>query len=306
MFKYLLKKILIMVAIFIAVMLVTFTIFYFLIGSNPREFSTYGNDGFDACLGALSLHDTFPGKFIRYMYDIFAYGRFNVGDAGYELAETLTYRFKFTLLLTGLGFFFSLLVGIPAGLYAGTKRGSVRDGVLSTVTLIFASIPSYVLAIAITLLFCLALSWLPPFGIKGPEYFILPTIVASAGGIATVTRMTRSAAVQVMEKPYIRTLYAKGISNGKIIWKHVLKNSLGVLLPSINSLFAQILCSTLIAERFYSIPGIAMTSIDAVSDRRAHVALGCVFCFAVIIIVVGFIVDVVNVIINPKLRTENK
>lgn len=303
--RYFIKRILLMIPTFLAIILAVFILMSVLPGSNANEFSSSGGgDWLDGVFSSLHIESTMAAKYVRYVYNLVFKMDFGSTRGTSNIGFTIFYRLKFTLKLALLGFVFSALVGIPAGTLAAVNRGKGSDKGISVLTLLLNSIPSYALAVVLVVLFSLALGILPSFGFGSPEYYIMPTIVVSAGGIALTTRMTRSAVIDVLDKQYVTVLRAKGISESEIMWGHVMKNAMGTVIASLNNLAAQLLCGTLIAENFFSIPGLGQLLTKSISERSQHIVLGCVAVLSVLLMSVNIVSDMLSAAINPQIRME--
>jgi ABC-type dipeptide/oligopeptide/nickel transport system permease component len=216
----------------------------------------------------------------------------------------LKIRIKGTLEIAALGFGVAVIIGIPAGIGSAVNHNGWKDNVLSVLTLIMASIPSFCLALFLVLLLALHLRLLPVFGLYSWKGYIIPTLVLGAGGIAMTTRMTRSAVLEILNLPYITTLRAKGMSERKILWVHVLKNALPPIISVMNNVAISVLCSTIVVENFFTVVGIGTMLVSAVGNRSQHQVLACTLVLAVVILVINFITDVCYILTNPRLRME--
>lgn len=294
-----------MIPTFLAIMLVVFILMSLLPGSSSREFSSDGGgDWLDGVFSRLNMESTMAAKYLRYVYNLIFKLDFGSVRGVVSMRANIFYRLGFTLRLALLGLAFSMLIGIPAGTLAAVYRGRGADKSISVLTLLLNSIPSYALAVIVVVILCLKLELLPSFGFGAPKYYVMPTIVVSAAGIAWTTRMTRSAVMDVLEKQYVTVLRAKGISEGKIICGHVMKNAMSTVWASLNNLAAQLLCGTLIAENFFSFPGIGQLLTKSISERSQITVLGCVAVLSVLLMGVNIVSDMLCAAMNPQIRME--
>lgn len=303
--RYLLKRLLIVIPTLLGVMLVIFLLASYAPGSNPNAFSSHGNqDGLDEILETLNLHDTVAGRYIRFLDMLLFRHDYSHNATDVAAFSSLPLRMKNTLLLTGLGFLFAVLLGIPLGLLSALHKDKPLDREINILTVFFSAIPIYVLAILLITIFAKKLRWLPVLGIGGPQFFVLPTITVGVSGVALITSMTRSAARDVLGRPFIQCLRAKGVSSTRIACSHLLKNSLSSVLASMNIVFSSILCSTLITENFFSIPGMGQLIIKSISGRNQVVLIVCVGLIATILILFSILFDIVYAVINPQIRLQ--
>lgn len=295
-----------MIPTLLAILLVVFMIIYLLPGSNPAEFSSHGKgDGLDSLLEKTDLHDTAFGKFLRYIFDLFI--NFDIGSRSrFEntLFRGLRIRVKYTLILTACGLAISILIGIPSGILSALHHNGPADRALSLASILFSALPPYVLAIILVLIFSKWLGWLPLFGIDTPRHFILPTLTIGAAGVALTAKMTRSAALEVMGKSYITALRAKGIGEFRIVFGHILRNSMVSILSSLNIILSSLLCGSLIVENFFSVSGIGQLVISSISQRSQRMLLACVAIIALLLMIVNILSDCLCALINPQIRLQ--
>lgn len=294
-----------MVPTFIAVLLVAYLMTSGLVGSRVDELSAYGNgDALDAVFQTLNAPDNRATKFLRYCYDLFLHGDMGTTGRGANVREEVTFRMKYTGLLAVLGFGASVLLGIPLGFVAAVNHNKWPDHTVSFVSAFLASIPSYCLALFLVLLFCLWLNLLPIYGIDTWKHYVMPTIVLGTGGMSLTSRMTRSAVLEILSKPYLTVLRAKGLTERKIFFPHVLKNAVIPILSVVGNIAVAVLCSTLVVENFFSIPGIGSYLVAAVEQRNQYRLLGCIVVLSLVIIAINFLVDVFSALCDPKFRLQ--
>ena len=118
-----------------------------------------------------------------------------------------------------------------------------------------------------------------------------------------MTRTVRSAALEILDRQFIRVHRAKGLSRSSILFKHVLKNAVPAILASINNTAIQIICGTLIVENFYSIRGLGYSIVDSISTRNLHLLLGCVLCLSILILGFSLLTDLISAIASPRMRS---
>lgn len=303
---YFIKRALLIIPIILVVILIMFLLLYALPGTNTRQLSSYGGgDVLDSVFKFLNVGDNIATKYVRYCFNVFT--KFEFGDSSafdMPITRELGYRLKLTLLLAGLGLAATLLFGIPAGVFAAVHQGRWQDNAITFFTVLFSSIPSYALGLLLCLFFALKLGWLPPFGFTGPANLILPTITISAGGIASVARMTRSSMVTVLDQQYIMTLRSKGLRERIVVYGHALKNSLIPVVAVISGLVAQLLCGALIVEIFFSIPGLGSYLVNSISTRDSAQLLGCTVLIAFMLSVVSVLTDMLYAFVNPQFKVQ--
>ncbi len=268
------------------------------------RFSAYGyDDRLEEFFAEHEAPDNFLTQYVRYVYNLLIKRELSTGAASNELfMRNLRQRTFETLKLSLFGLIITACIGVPLGIVSATHRGRAWDRIISMFTMLLASIPSYVLTIVLVLVFALSLRLLPVFGIKEPGSYILPTTVLGIGGVSLMVRMTRSAVSDVLSRPYVTTLIAKGLPRRKIICGHVLKNSLVPIIATMNNIVVQMFCSTLVVENLFSIPGIGAMLVEAVLSRDLMTVLACVVVIAIVLMLIGLVSEILQLAVDPRAR----
>ena len=296
-----------MIPTFIAILLATYLITSALTGTRVQEFSAYGDgDLLDEIFEKIDASDNRITKFTRYCFNLVVYGDMGEANTSTKISEEVAFRIRYTLLLTALGFLLSILIGIPLGYIAAVYHNRWPDRTVSFVSAFFASIPSYCLAFFLVIILCLWLKKFPVAGIETWDGFVIPAIVLGAGGVSITARMTRSEVVAILSKHYLTVLRAKGLPERKILFEHVMKNAVTPILSVAGNIAVTVLCSTLVVENFFAIPGIGFYFVTAVDHREQYRILGSVVAISLIIMAINFISDVLGALCSPKFRIQLK
>lgn len=221
---------------------------------------------------------------------------------GRPVAQEIAIRFPNTMILAVTAIFISIVFGIGIGLISATKRNSIFDNVSMVVALIGLSIPPFYLGLMLMLIFCVMLRWLPITAEVSPISMILPSVTLSARSLATIARMTRSSMLEVMSQDYILTAKAQGFSNQKIIFGHALKNSMNSIVTVAGIQFGTLLGGSVITEKVYGWPGLGELVITAIKARDFPVVQTTILVIAVSFVVVNLLVDILYVLINPRIK----
>jgi peptide/nickel transport system permease protein len=206
----------------------------------------------------------------------------------------------------------ALAIGLPAGVMAAVRKGTMTDYTASAVALSGLSIPNFWLGIMMILLFSVELRWLPASGYASIfsepwlalQSLIMPAFVLGSGLAAFIMRHTRSAMLEVMRADYVRTARAKGLAEKVVIGKHALRNALIPVITLSTILFGELLAGAVLTEQVFTIPGFGKLIVDAVFNRDYGVVQGVVLCTAIGFIVMNLIADVLYVLVNPRLRGQ--
>ena len=207
-----------------------------------------------------------------------------------------------TALLAVIAIVLALAVGVGVGLLAALKPNSFLDRVLMTSVLIGVTLPNFVLAPVLILIFALKLGWLPVAGWGAPENLILPAVVLAARPAALIGRMTRSSMLETLRQDYIRTARAKGLSPATVLFKHALKNAFLPVLTTAGVSFGYLLSGSFVVETIFTVPGVGYQSINSVFQRDYSVIQGTTLVLAVVFVVTNLVIDLLYAVLDPRVR----
>jgi peptide/nickel transport system permease protein len=233
------------------------------------------------------------------------------GDLGRSLQnpderalEKILSRYPATIELALAGLTVAILMAIPLGVTAGTRQGTLADNAVSVIALLGISAPAFVIGPLAILVFAIWLDWLPVSGRYGPEYLILPAFTLGAALAAILTRMVRSSVIEELTEDYVRTARAKGLSNGQVIYKHVLKNGLIPVVTVLGLQFGVLLAGAIITETIFSWPGLGRLTIDSINARDYPLVQGCILMIALTYILANILTDLTYRLLDPRIRVE--
>ncbi len=307
MHKYILKRLLWMIPIILGVAVLVFTLMYFCPG-DPAEI-ILGAGASDAEMEYLrttmGLNDPFFIRLGRFLKDTFI--RFDFGKSwttNLSIAESIRERLPRTFALAVAIMALSVMIGIPLGVVAATHQNQWQDNMCMALALLGVSVPSFWLALLLIILFSIKLDLLPPMGIGGIEYYILPALAGCTGGIAALARQTRSSMLDVIRSDYITTARSKGIPEKKVIIRHALKNALIPIITIIGTQFGRLLGGTMILEAIFGIPGLGSYIVTGVNNRDYPVVMiGSIF-LAVMFSLCMLGVDLVYAAVDPRIKAQ--
>jgi len=198
------------------------------------------------------------------------------------------------------------VIGIFAGIVSAARKYSFLDILVTISTTILVCIPVYWLGMLLQIGFGLKLGWLPMSGMGDGsiKYYILPAITLASVSTAFVARIMRSTMLDVLTNDYIRTAYAKGLSNNSIIYKHALKNALIPVVTFIGIDLGTLMGGAILTETIYAWPGVGRTIYLAILQRDAPVVIGGTIVLVLIFVFVNLIVDIIYAILDPRIRFE--
>lgn len=199
--------------------------------------------------------------------------------------------------------FIALIIGVVLGAVAALKRNKLIDRIIMVVTTAFVSIPSFIMGTMMLLLFALAIPIFPANGSTSAG-LVLPVITLSFSPMAHITRLTRSSMLDVLGQDYIRTAKAKGVSGGKIIFGHALKNALIPVITYFGPMLAYIVTGSLVVEKIFSVPGIGNDFVGSITNRDYLVIMGTTIILASLIVIMNLIGDIMYKIADPRITLE--
>jgi len=210
-----------------------------------------------------------------------------------------------TVTLTGISIAVALLISIPSGIIAGVRRDSFFDYLLTFGATLGVAIPIFWFALMAIIIFALILGWLPPFGVRTWEGFILPVAVLAATEMAMFARVMRGSIIEVLNEDYIRTAYAKGLGTSAVVLFHAVRNALLSVVTVIGFRIAFILSGTIVIETIFAIPGIGRLFMDSIFRLDYQVVQSIVMIFAVLVVVMNLLTDLTYAFIDPRIRVKS-
>lgn len=254
----------------------------------------------------LGLKDPLPVRFGKYV------GGLVQGDLGTSYAtkrpvsSMLAGRIWASLRLATAAISFAVLVGLPLGFIAAMRQG----GWLDTLTMTFAvsglSIPSFWAGLLLMYLFSLTLGWLPTFGYGSGQsrYLILPAITLGIAPMALLARTTRAAVLETLNAEFIRTARSKGVSEMRLVLKHLTRNAFVLVLTTIGLQFGSMLGGAVVVEKLFAWPGVGSLLIDSVGLRDIPAVQGAVLVIVLFFLLINTLVDLAYLAIDPRIRYQ--
>lgn len=244
-------------------------------------------------------------QFLIYLGNIFQ-GDFGISlKTGRNISQTIFDSFSISAILGGTSIVVALVLGLFFGCLAAIKRNSWVDRVIIFFSTLFVAVPSFVLATILLLVFCLLLAWLPVWTPNPtPVNYILPVIALALYPMSYIIRLTKSSMLDVLGQDYIRTARAKGVSEGKIIFKHALKNALTPIITYIGPLTAYTLVGSMVVETIFTIGGLGSKFVDGITNRDYPMIMGTTIFLAILIVVFTLISDLFYKVVDPRVKFD--
>lgn len=307
MFKYIMRRLLLIIPVLLGAIIVVFTINFFsttdpamiklgLSASDPYKLA--------AMRETMGLNRPYIVQLADYIWNLL-HG--DLGDSyvySKTVWELLSGRIPNTLKL-GLGaMVISVCIGIPLGILAALHQNSAVDYITTTLAVIMNAMPGFLVAVLLMIVFALKLGWFPVSGAESWKSFVLPIIAAGIGPITQNARMTRSSVLEVIRQDYVRTARAKGIAEGTVISRHVMKNSLIPILTMVGSGLGTCLAGSILVEMIFNIPGMGMLINSSIMAKDFITVQGCVVVCAIVVALANLLTDLAYAAIDPRIKAQ--
>ena len=241
------------------------------------------------------------------------------GDLGLSYAystpvnELVLERLALTVPLALMAMAITTVLALVAGIYAAANHNKAGDVGLMALTQVGIAIPNFWFAILLILLFSVQLGWFSAGGfpgwdegvLQGLKALLLPAISLAMVQAAILARITRSAVLEVLREDYVRTARAKGASQRRTLWGHVLRNALIPVITVMGLQFAELLAGTIVVENVFYLPGLGRLIFQSISNRDLVVVRNCVMLLAAMVVIVNFVVDILYSVIDPRVKASD-
>lgn len=306
MLKFIAKRVLLLIPIVLGISFIIFSIMSLTPGDPARL--ALGDTADEAAVQAKreewGLNDNFFMRYVKYIGGVVT-GNFGRSYRTNEpVLKEIMARFPNTIRIAFLGIGLSVVFGVPLGMISAVRQYSIFDYVSRSVALLMTAVPAFWLGMMLRLLFSLRLDLLPASGADTPLHFILPAITLGASATATITRLTRSTMLEVIRQDYIRTARAKGAKEGRVIFRHVLRNGILPIITVVGMNIGVQLGGTVVIESVFGIPGLGQLMITSVRMKDVPLVIASVMFVAVTIGLANLIVDILYAYIDPRIKSQ--
>ena len=268
----------------------------------------------------LGLDQPFPIQFARFVGNA-VQGEFGLSlRQGRKVSALIVERLPATLELSVAAALIALGVGIPMGVYAALRRGTLSSQALMTLSLLGVSLPTFLIGILLILLFAVILKWLPSFGrgdvvalgawtsgiltVDGLKHLILPSITLALFQLALIMRLVRSEMLEVLRSDYIRFARARGLPDRLVYFGHALKNTLVPVMTITGLQLGSLIAFAIITEQVFQWPGMGLLFIQAVTFADIPVMAAYLCLISLIFVIINLVVDMLYFAVDPRLRIE--
>ncbi len=221
----------------------------------------------------------------------------------YRVNELIASSFPITLINGSAALLLSLLIGIPVGIWAALRSGSLLDRVLMFTAGLGLSIPKFVIAPILILVFAVTLKWLPAGGWNNDwQSALLPIIALSLPNLAYCARLTRASLLEVLSADYLRAAKGRGFSGARLLFRHALKPALLPVVAWLSPALINVVSGSAVVEQVFGIPGIGRYFVQGALNRDYTLVLGVVLCIGTAIVIINALVDALRTRMDPRLR----
>ena len=306
MHKYIFKRLVMLIPVIIGV---SFLIFC-MMEMAPGDITDVIGDGWTEEAVAelrkeLNLDKSFIERYFIYMWNLLH------GDMGYSYLlkqnvwDLYAQRFPNTAILALSSVLLCFVLSVPVGIFAALHRGTVADNICTAGALLGMSIPHFWLGLLLIILFSQTLGWLPSYGSDGGiKSVILPVITVTTGGMASMTRTTRSSMLDVLRADYLRTARSKGVDEKVVVNKHGLRNALIPIITVFGTQLGTCFGGSLVTENVFTWPGIGQLLVSAIKQRDTTLVCGILIMSVIVICLVQLLVDLAYAFVDPRLKSQ--
>jgi oligopeptide transport system permease protein len=302
--KFVLRRVLLLVPIWLAVYTLTFGLYHITPGGPwdrerpvPREAQEQLNRKY-------GLDKPLPQQYLDYLAGVLT--RFDFGPSykniSRSVGEIIGDFFPTSAKIGLLAMLIAVGVGVPLGIVAAVGHNTVADYAATLVAVLGVAVPSFVIGPIFIWIFALSLGWVPTGGVDDWKSFLLPAATLALTPLALLARYTRAAMLEVTRTDYVRTARAKGLRETVVVNRHALKNA---LIPSVTVggvLLAEVLVGSFYVETVFSVPGIGRYFVTSVTNRDYPVLMGVTLLFASVVALINLLVDIIYAYLDPRIR----
>ena len=253
---------------------------------------------------SLNLDASLTERYVTYITNLIR------GDLGHSFRSNLPVltvimsAWPATFQLTMFSMLIAVSIGVPLGIFAAVRRGTIGDTLSMIVAFLGVSMPSFWLALLLIIAFSIRLPWLPFFGREGFASFVLPGLTLGLGVAANIARLTRTSMLEILGLDYIRTAMGKGVNNSRVIWVHALRNAAIPIVTIIGLQFGVLLGGQVVTETIFSWPGVGRMIVNALANRDLQIVQGGILVLAFTFAIINFITDLIYAFLDPRIRIK--
>ena len=306
MYRYVIKRLLLMIPVIIGVSFLVFFIMDMAPGDAVDVLAPEGAtaEDLEAIRHDLGLDKPVVVRYIDYMAGMLH------GDLGVsyisktDVFQTYVEKLPATIKLSFASILISVILSVPLGIYSATRQGTIQDNISMAFAMIGFAMPHFWLGLLLIIVFSLKLQWFPSGGDETLSSIVLPAITIGTGLMATLTRTTRSSMLDVLKQEYLRTARAKGIPEKVVVMSHALRNALIPIITIIGTQLAGVLGGSVLTETVFAWPGVGRLIVDSLNMRDTPLVTGSIIMTTILLSFVLLLVDLLYAAVDPRIKAQ--
>jgi peptide/nickel transport system permease protein len=246
---------------------------------------------------------------VQYLEYIAQLAHFDLGQSLVQrvpVADIIAARLPYTLYLAAGALLVAVGVGLPAGILMAVRRGSALERALMALVLVGQSMPTFWSGILLIMLFAVTLGIMPSSGVDGVRSVVLPAIALGALTMATYARVARTAVLEELERDYVSTARAKGLSFRRVVTRHILRNAATPIITISALEIANLLAGAVIVETVFAWPGLGQLAVQSIAARDFPIVQAIVLLSAFVSIALNLVADLLYSVVDPRIRLEGR
>ena len=315
MFRYILKRLLYAIPVFLGITFVIYTLINLAPGGPLSVLAASGAmslSDLEALKISMGLDKPIVIRYFIWLGDLL-HGDFGISyRTSQEVSLMISQRIMPSLMLTGTGILAAMLVGVPLGIISAYKPNSVWDHISTFISFIGASVPNFFLSLLLIYVLAVKLKWFPTSGMQSSgmsgnlldllHHLALPAFVCGIQPIGNYIKQTRSSVLEVLNEEYIKTARSKGLTNVVIVLKHAFRNALIPIVTTISLSIPFLIGGAVVTEQIFAWPGIGSLMITAITSRDYPVIMGVAVLICGVVLVANLILDLIYAALDPRIK----
>lgn len=315
MFRYILKRLLYAIPVFLGITFVIYTLINLAPGGPLSVLAASGEmslSDLETLKISMGLDKPIVIRYFIWLGDLL-HGDFGISyRTSQEVSLMISQRIMPSLMLTGTGILAAMLVGVPLGIISAYKPNSVWDHISTFISFIGASVPNFFLSLLLIYVLAVKLKWFPTSGMQSSgmsgnlldllHHLALPAFVCGIQPIGNYIKQTRSSVLEVLNEEYIKTARSKGLTNVVIVLKHAFRNALIPIVTTISLSIPFLIGGAVVTEQIFAWPGIGSLMITAITSRDYPVIMGVAVLICGVVLVANLILDLIYAALDPRIK----
>ncbi len=307
MYRYFLKRLLLIVPTMLGVIILVFTIMSITPGDPGRQIlgSSAPQSAVDELNHEFGVDRPFFVRLGDYLWGILT--RFDFGTSWRTRTSVfveINARFPITLRLSFMAILGEMLIGVPLGILAAVKQYSPTDFISTVIAMMLGAVPGFWLGLMLMLIFGIRMGLLPTAGLTTPSHYVLPLLTMILPGASGLLKITRSTMLECIRQDYVRTARAKGAKEKSVIFNHALRNALLPIVTVLGINFAYMLGGSVVTENIFSIPGIGAILVNSIKMKDIPQVMAITILFSFTFCLVMVLVDIAYSMLDPRVKAQ--